>query len=146
MPDRTDAPDAESTAELPHASGLPDDPNLEMELARCRTPWDEGGGDEPDPPTGAALFPEIPTWTDEQLVVAIELADLREPGLNLDAVGNLPDRHEAFLHACSAELVRRLPGASAWAAVTFRLVHRLRNLGDNFHGMCSGLAARPRLC
>jgi hypothetical protein len=41
-------------------------------------------------------------------VVAIELADRREPGLNLHAVGNLPDRHEAFLHACSAELVRRL--------------------------------------
>ena len=41
-------------------------------------------------------------------MVAIELADLREPGLNLHAVGHLPDRHEAFLHACSAELVRRL--------------------------------------
>jgi hypothetical protein len=41
-------------------------------------------------------------------VVAIELADLREPGLNLYAVGDLPDRHEAFLHECAAELVRRL--------------------------------------
>src|SRR5688500_6704698 len=66
------------------------------------------GGDDPEPPSGAALFPEIPTWTDEQLVVAIELADLREPGLGLYAVGNLPDRHEAFLHECSTELVRRL--------------------------------------
>jgi hypothetical protein len=137
VPDRTDAPDAAST-EYPHARGLPDDPNLEMELAERRGPglppdWldavcsgcgdailvrpgseptctrcERQGGDEPDPPTGAALFPEVATWTDEQLLVAIELADLREPGLNLHAVGNLPDRHEAFLHACSAELVRRL--------------------------------------
>ena len=140
MPDRTYAPDAAST-DCPHASGLPDNPNLEMELAAtrrlapaplpddwhdtvCRAcrdaifvrPGDEPlctrcqrqGGDDPDPPSGAALFPEIPTWTDEQLVVAIELADLREPGLGLSAVGNLPDRHEAFLHECSAQLVRRL--------------------------------------
>ena len=107
MPDRTDAPDAEST-EFPHTRGLPDDPHLEMELARSHVSVFDDGGDEPDPPTGAALFPEIPTWTDEQLVVAIELADLREPRLNLHAVGHLPDRHEAFLHACSAELVRRL--------------------------------------
>jgi hypothetical protein len=27
----------------------------------------------------------------EQLLIAIELADRREPGLNLYAVGNLPD-------------------------------------------------------
>ena len=54
------------------------------------------------------MFPEVVTWTDEQLVAAIELADLREPGLNLYAMGDLPDRHDAFLHACSAELVRRL--------------------------------------
>ena len=106
MTDRTYAPDAESTAELPHASGLPDDPNLEMELARSRT--SHGGGDDPDPPSGAALFPEMLTWSDEQLVVAIELADRRETGPCLYAVGYLPDRHEAFLHACSAELVRRL--------------------------------------
>ena len=39
-------------------------------------------------------------------MVAIELEDLREPGLNLYAVGDLPYRHEAFLHEC--ELVRRL--------------------------------------
>ena len=102
MPDRTDAPDAAST-DYPQASGLPDDPNLEMELARSAST-----DDEPDPPCGAALFPEVVTWTDEQLVVAIELADLREPGLNLFAVGDLPDRHEAFLHECAAELVRRL--------------------------------------
>ena len=57
---------------------------------------------------GAALFPGIPTWSDEQLVVAIELADLREPALNLHAFGHLPDRHEAFLHECAAKLVRRL--------------------------------------
>jgi outer membrane protein assembly factor BamB len=36
------------------------------------------------------------------------LGDRREPGLNLYAVGNLPDRHEAFLDACAAELVGRL--------------------------------------
>ena len=59
------------------------------------------------PPAAGALFPEIPR-TDEQLLIAIELADRREPGLNLYAVGNLPDRHEAFLHECSTELVRRL--------------------------------------
>jgi hypothetical protein len=64
--------------------------------------------DDPTPPGGSALFPEIPTWTDEQLVIAIELADRREPRLNLYAVGDLPDGHEAFLHECSAELVRRL--------------------------------------
>jgi hypothetical protein len=65
-------------------------------------------GRDVEPPFGSALFPEIPTWSDEQLVIAIELADRREPGLNLYAVGDLPDRHEAFLHECSAELVRRL--------------------------------------
>ena len=130
MPDRTYAPDAEST-DYPHARGLPDDPNLEMEVAsRAPAGWADavcqGCGtailiqpgaeplctrcrqDDDPPPTGSALFPEIPTWSDEQLVVAIELADRREPGLNLYAVGNVPDRHEAFLHACSAELVRRL--------------------------------------
>ena len=36
------------------------------------------------------------------------MMDRREPGLNLYAVGHLPDRHEAFLDACSAELVGRL--------------------------------------
>ena len=95
MPDRTYAPDAEST-DYPHASGLPDDPNLEKELAARRRPsalpdWldavchgcgdailvrpggeplctrcERQGGDEPDPPTGGALFPEVPTWTEEQ--------------------------------------------------------------------------------
>ncbi len=128
MHDRTYCPDVEST---PASSrGLPDDPHLEMEHAGWRDVRCQGCGaailvrdgdqalctrcsreDEPDPPTGAALFPEIPTWTDEQLVVAIELADRREAGLNLYAVGDLPDRHEAFLHACSAELVRRLEAA-----------------------------------
>ena len=102
MPDRTDEPDATST-DFPHARGLPDDPNLEMELAKPAM-VDE----DPDPPCGADPFPEVVTWSDEQLVVAIELADLREPGLNLHACGVYPDRHEAFLHACSAELVRRL--------------------------------------
>ena len=101
MSDRTYAPDAESTAGFPRAA-LPDDPDLEMRLART------DGGDDPLPPNSAALFPEIPTWTDEQLIIAIELADRREPGLNLYAVGDRPDRHEAFLDACSAELVRRL--------------------------------------
>jgi hypothetical protein len=83
-------------------SGLSDDPNLEMELAPKPPHYDgptSGGG---------ALFPEIPTWSDEQLVVPIELADRRAPGLNLYAVGDLSDRHEVFLDACSAELVRRL--------------------------------------
>ena len=101
MPDRTYAPDVESMPA--RTRGLPDDPHLEMELPSPRR--DDG----PTRPGGAAaLFPEVPTWTDEQLVVAIELADRREPGLNLYAAGDLPDRHEAFLHACSADLVRRL--------------------------------------
>lgn len=94
------APDVESTPAS--ARGLPDDPDLEMEAANHIS-----GGDEPDPPMGAALFPE-PTWSDDQLVTAIELADRREPGWNPFAVGDLPDRHERFLHECSAELVRRL--------------------------------------
>ena len=64
--------------------------------------------DDPLPPNSAALFPEVVTWTDEQLIIAIELADRREPGLNLYAVGDRPDRHEVFLDACSAEMVRRL--------------------------------------
>ena len=47
-------------------------------------------------------------------MVPIELADRRAPGLNLYAVGDLSDRHEVFLDACSAELVRRLeePGGA----------------------------------
>ena len=102
MSDRTYAPDAESTAGFPRAA-LPDDPNEEMRLAR--TP---DGGDDPLPPNSAALFPEVVTWTDEQLIIAIELADRREPGLNLYAVGDRPARDEGFLDACSAALVRRL--------------------------------------
>jgi hypothetical protein len=72
-------PDIESTGFAD--AGLPDDPNLEMVLAPS-LPEDDG-------PTsgGAALFPEIPRWTDDQLVIAIELADRREPGLNLYPVG-----------------------------------------------------------
>ena len=100
MHDRTYAPDVESTGFA--RAGLPDDPNLEKELAP-EPPHDDGPASG-----GSALFPEIPTWSDDQLIVAIELADRREPGLNLYAVGDLPDRHEAFLDACSAELVRRL--------------------------------------
>lgn len=61
----------------------------------------------PTPPAGA-MFPEVVTWSDDHLMVAIDLCERRDPGLNLHAVGNLPDRHEQFLHACSAELVRRL--------------------------------------
>ena len=75
-------------------------PGAEPLCTRC--------GRDDEPPFGSAFFPEIPTWSDDQLIVAIELADRREPGLNLYAVGDLPDRHEAFLHECSAELVRRL--------------------------------------
>jgi hypothetical protein len=125
--DRTYAPDAESTAGFPRAA-LPDDPNEEMRLAGWSNAVCRGCGvaifvradgeaictrctrenDEPPPPNSIALFPEIVTWTDEQLIIAIELADRREPGLNLYAVGNVPDRHEVFLDACSAELVGRL--------------------------------------
>ena len=47
MPDRTDALDVAST-DYPHACGLPDDPHLEMELARYRTSVCDAGGDEPD--------------------------------------------------------------------------------------------------
>ena len=127
MSDRTYAPDSESTAGFPRAA-LPDDPNEEMRLAEwsnavCRNcsvailVRADGesictrcvrDNDGPPPPNSAALFPEVVTWTDEQLIIAIELADRREPGLNLYAVGELPDRHEAFLDACSAEMVGRL--------------------------------------
>src|SRR4051794_35257333 len=61
-------PDSESTVGFPRAA-LPDDPNAETRLAR------PDGGDDPLPPDSAALFPEIPTWTDEQLIIAVELAD-----------------------------------------------------------------------
>jgi hypothetical protein len=125
--DRTYAPDAESTAGFPRAA-LPDDPNEEMRLAEWSNAVCRGcgvaifvradgecvctrcvrGNDDPLPPNSGALFPEVVTWTDEQLIIAIELADHREPVLNLYAAGELPDRHEAFLHACSAELVGRL--------------------------------------
>jgi hypothetical protein len=125
--DRTYAPDAESTAGFPRAA-LPDAPNEEMQLAEWSNAVCHGcgvailvrpdgecvctrcvrGNDDPLRPSSAALFPEVVTWTDEQLVIAIELADRREPGLNLYAVGDMPDRHEAFLNACSAELVGRL--------------------------------------
>ena len=104
MHDRTYSPDVESTGFA--RAGLPDDPNLEREVAAVRAPagWVDAvcqgcgaailiqAGAEPlctrcrrddEPPFGSALFPEIPTWSDEQLVVAIELADRREPGLNL---------------------------------------------------------------
>ena len=124
MSDRTYAPDSESTAGFPRAA-LPDDTNEEMRLAEWSNAVCRGCGAailirddgqpictrcvrDDDPPPSAALFPEVVTWTDEQLIIAIELADRREPGLNLYAVGDRPDRHEAFLDACSAELVRRL--------------------------------------
>ena len=113
MSDRTYAPDVESTDFA--RTGLPDDPNLEMEWAdvRCQgcgvAILVRQGGEQlcmrcrrPEPPTGAALFPEIPTWSDDQLVIAIELADRREPALRLG------DAYDLFLHECSAELVRRL--------------------------------------
>ena len=95
MSDRTYVPDAESAAGFPRAA-LPDDPNLEMRLA--------ADGDDPLPPNSAALFPEIRTWTDDQLIIAIELADRREPELCLGSAV----QYEAFLDACSAELVGRL--------------------------------------
>ena len=68
MSDRTYAPDAESTAGFPRAAP-PDDPNLEIHIALA------DGGDDPLPPNSAALFPEVVTWTDDQLITAMELAD-----------------------------------------------------------------------
>jgi hypothetical protein len=97
--DRTYAPDAESTAGFPRAA-LPDDPNLEMQIASAVG----DGGDDPLPPNSAALFPEVVTWTDEQLIITIELADRREPALRLGSA----EQYDAFLDACSAELVARL--------------------------------------
>jgi hypothetical protein len=125
--DRTYAPDAAST--IVPRTGLREEPNLEMQLAAR---WSDGicsgcdtaiqvppghavfcsrcarNNDHPNPPAGAALFPEVVTWTDQQLITAIELADRREPALRLGATGNVPDRHEVLLNACSAELVRRV--------------------------------------
>jgi hypothetical protein len=57
-----------------------------MRLAR---PVDEGG-DDPVPPNAAELIPEVVTRTDEQLIVAIELADRREPESNLCARATRP--------------------------------------------------------
>jgi hypothetical protein len=74
-----------------------------------------GGAEDPDrtpPRTPGAVFPEVPTWSDEQLITAIELADRREPALKLNATAELPDRYDALLDACSAELVRRLEARS----------------------------------
>jgi hypothetical protein len=73
--DRTYAPDAESTAGFPRAA-LPDDPDLEMRLSRTE------GSDDPLPPNSAALFPEIPTWTDDQLIIAIERKADNHSGTN----------------------------------------------------------------
>jgi hypothetical protein len=95
--DRTYARDVESTGFS--SGGLPDSPEMEMRLAQ---PHDDGDG--PQPPTAGALFPEVVTWTDDQLITAIELADRQEPALRLAS----PDDYDAFLDACSAELVRRL--------------------------------------
>jgi hypothetical protein len=68
--DRTYAAEVEST-DFPRM-GLPDDPHLEMRIAA-------DPDDDPTPPSSAALFPEVATWTYNQLVIAIELADRREP-------------------------------------------------------------------
>jgi hypothetical protein len=59
---------------------------------------------DPQPPAAGALFHEVVTWTDDQLITAIELADRREPALRLAS----PEEYDAFLDACSAELVARL--------------------------------------
>ena len=77
---------------------------------------DDGGDDDdddddtpPPPPLATtAEFPEVTTWTDQQLITAVELADRREPSLRLHATDNAPDRYESLLDECSAELVRRL--------------------------------------
>jgi hypothetical protein len=106
--DRTYERDVASTS-FPR-TGLPDDPNLEMQVASSSLPNDSGSDHDPHSPGGAALYPEVVTWTDDQLVTAIELADRHEPALRLHATEDLPDRHEALLDACSAELVRRLEG------------------------------------
>ena len=79
MSDRTYAPDIESKS-FPPAG--PDEPSLELLLALPRP------DDDPRPPCGAALFPEIPTWTDDQLIVAIELAGAAD-GVLLDGLGRV---------------------------------------------------------
>jgi hypothetical protein len=107
------APD--TAAEMAEAFGYgnpPTDEEVDAMYAdwQARQSYTMGGqGHDPRPTSPAgAMFPEVPTWSDEQLVTAIDLCERRHPGLNLHAVGNRPDRHEAFLDACSAELVRRL--------------------------------------
>lgn len=134
MSQHTYAPDVESIQTGSH-SGLPDSPELEMQLAaemtelgfdeqpsdddiermaeyhHARQSIDNGGqgddGPRPTSPAGA-MFPEVTTWPDDHLTVALGMADARDPGLNLHAVGNVPDRHEAFIAEVSAEIVRRL--------------------------------------
>lgn len=100
LPDWLDVPCQECGTAIHVQPGSP-----ALCTACVRSTEDDGPDDAP--PAGA-MFPEVATWSDQQLIVAVELADAREPGLNLHAVGNLPDRHDAFLHECSAELVRRL--------------------------------------
>lgn len=114
LPDELFIVPDDTAAEMDAAFGygeVPSDEEIERmaEAHHMRMTYDAGGqGDDPEPPTSGAMFPEVVTWSDEQLVTAIDLCERRDPGLNLYAVGNKPDRHDAFLDACSAELVRRL--------------------------------------
>jgi hypothetical protein len=122
--DRTYARDVESTGFA--RSGLPDSPELEREWsdALCRTcgaairvrvdgePVCTRCARDPQPPSGGALFPEVVTWADEQLITAIELADRREPALRLAS----PADYNRFLDRFSAEPVSRLERGVAMAA------------------------------
>src|SRR4051794_12338411 len=41
----------------------------------------DDGGDDRTPPPSSAAFPEILTWADDALVLAIGMADERDPGM-----------------------------------------------------------------
>ena len=89
----------------------------DFEAARCGAlslPWSDGE-DDPEPPTtpAGAMFPAIFRWSDDVLIVAIAEADARHPGMMLHANPFHPDRHEAFVAAATAELLRRLGRRSA---------------------------------
>lgn len=88
-------------------------------MAYCQSldRWNATGSGHPDgddtPPPAAPAFPHIPTWSDDYLIMAVTLADRREPGMCLEAVGNVPDRHNTFLAEVTAEILRRLDASTA---------------------------------
>src|SRR5207253_2591485 len=100
---------AHSAAEHKRESDARDAANA-LALKLAGEDFDRSGGtltissdDDGDRPTGGALFPEVITWSDEQLISGIEVANTQPAALNWT-----PAIFDAFLDECSAELVSRL--------------------------------------